>query len=69
MLVRMGAYLSAREAADYCGVSEKTIRNWLATGRLSADKSAGSFHIPQAQLDAIKRNGPRRKSAWRVRTC
>jgi len=55
----MAAYLSAREAADYCGASEKTIRNWLATGRLSADKSAGSFHIPQAQLDAIKRNGPR----------
>ena len=54
----MGAYLSAREAADYCGVSEKTIRNWLASGRLSADKSAGSFHIPQEQLDAIRRDGP-----------
>jgi excisionase family DNA binding protein len=55
----MGAYLSAREAADYCGVSEKTIRNWLASGRLSADKSAGSFRIPQEQLDALRRDGPR----------
>ncbi len=55
----MGAYLSAREAADYCGVSEKTIRNWLAAGRLSADKSAGSFRIPQGQLDALRRHDPR----------
>jgi excisionase family DNA binding protein len=55
----MGAYLSAREAADYCGVSEKTIRNWLASGRLSADKSAGSFRIPQEQLDTLRRDGPR----------
>jgi excisionase family DNA binding protein len=55
----MGAYLSAREAADYCGVSEKTIRNWLAAGKLSAEKSAGSFRISQDQLDALKREGPR----------
>ena len=55
----MGAYLSAREAADYCGVSEKTVRNWLHTGRLSAEKSEGTFRIPQEQLDALKRNGPR----------
>ena len=59
MLVRMGAYLSAREAADYCGVSEKTIRNWLQLGRLSADKSARAFRIPQAQLDALRQDGPR----------
>jgi hypothetical protein len=30
----MSAYLSARASADYCGVSEKTIRNWIASGRL-----------------------------------
>ena len=52
----MTAYLSAREAADYCGVSEKTVRNWLASGRLQAEKSAGSFRIPQDQLDTLKRN-------------
>jgi excisionase family DNA binding protein len=52
----MSAYLSAREAADYCGVSEKTIRNWLASGRISAEKSAGAFRIPQAQLEAFRRD-------------
>jgi excisionase family DNA binding protein len=51
----MGAYLSAREAADYCGVSEKTVRNWLASGRLTAEKSAGSFRIDQDQLGPLKR--------------
>ena len=55
----MSAYLSAREAADYCGVTEKTIRNWLAAGRLSAEKSAGSFHIPREQLEPWRRNSAR----------
>ena len=61
----MGAYLSAREAADFCGVSEKTVRNWLHAGRLSAEKSEGAFRIPQAELVALKRNGPRTSSADR----
>ena len=55
----MGAYLSAREAADYCGVSEKTVRNWLHAGRLSAEKSEGTFRIPQEQLDTLRRHDPR----------
>lgn len=50
----MSAYLSARESAAYCGVSEKTIRNWIASGRLSAEKSAGSFRIDQEALDALR---------------
>ncbi len=54
----MGAYLSARESADYCGVSEKTIRNWIASGRLSAEKSAGSFRIAQEDLDALRDGNP-----------
>jgi excisionase family DNA binding protein len=56
----MGAYLSARESADYCGVSEKTIRNWIASGRLSAEKSAGSFRIAQGDLDTLRRGSPHR---------
>jgi excisionase family DNA binding protein len=56
----MGAYLSARESADYCGVSEKTIRNWIAAGRLSAEKSAGAFRIAQEDLDAFRTAGPHR---------
>jgi excisionase family DNA binding protein len=55
----MGAYLSARESADYCGVSEKTIRNWIAAGRLSAEKSAGTFRIDQEALDVLRSGTPR----------
>jgi excisionase family DNA binding protein len=49
----MGAYLSARQAANVCGVSERTIRNWVKAGKLSAEKSAGSFRIDRDQLDQI----------------
>lgn len=55
----MSAYLSARESAAYCGVSEKTIRNWIASGRLSAEKSAGAFRIAQDDLDVIRARSPR----------
>ena len=55
----MAEYLSAREAADYCGVTEKTVRNWLAAGRLSAEKSAGTFRIPHEQLEPFRRNSAR----------
>ncbi len=51
----MSAYLSAREAADYCGVSEKTIRNWIASGRLSAERSACAFRIAQEDLATLRR--------------
>lgn len=54
----MGAYLSARESAVYCGVSEKTIRNWITAGRLSAEKSAGSFRIAQVDLDVLRSGTP-----------
>ncbi len=52
------AYLSARQAADYCGVSEKTIRNWIAAGRLSADKSADGFRILVEALAPLRRPAP-----------
>ncbi len=55
----MSAYLSAREAADYCGVSEKTIRNWIASGRLSAERSACAFRIAQDDLATLRRETPR----------
>jgi len=55
----MGAYLSARESADYCGVSEKTIRNWIAAGKLSAEKSAGMFRIYQEDLEPLRTIGLR----------
>ena len=49
----MAAYLSARQAAEVCGVSEKTIRNWIAVGKLSAERSAAGFRIARDQLEPL----------------
>ena len=46
----MGAYLSARQAAAYCGVNEKTVRRWIASGRLSAVHEDGAFRIAAVDL-------------------
>jgi excisionase family DNA binding protein len=34
----MNEYLTVREAAEYRGVSEKTIRNYIKQGRLEAER-------------------------------
>jgi excisionase family DNA binding protein len=49
------AFVSAREAAEWCGVSEKTVRRWIAAGRLKADKSGREFRIPRGDLDPFCR--------------
>ena len=46
----MSSFVSAREAADICGVSEKTVRRWIATGHLKANKSGRAFRIPVSTL-------------------
>lgn len=54
---RMG-YLSARAAALYCGVSEKTMRRWIADGTVPAERSPEdqrAYLIDQDALDATGR--------------
>jgi excisionase family DNA binding protein len=51
----MGASVSARQAAKVCGVSEKTVRNWIASGRLSATRSSAGFRIDRDQLPQQER--------------
>jgi excisionase family DNA binding protein len=46
-------YISARRAAELAGVSEKTIRNWIAVGKLSAERSAAGFRIARDQLEPL----------------
>jgi excisionase family DNA binding protein len=46
----MSAFVSARQAAELCGVSEKTVRRWIAAGRLKADKHGREFQISLADL-------------------
>jgi excisionase family DNA binding protein len=41
----MSAALSARAAAARCGVSERTVRRWIAAGLLAADKTGGAFLV------------------------
>ena len=49
---RKAAYLSARQAARRLGVSDKTVRHWVRTGRLPGEESAQGFRIP---LDGVER--------------
>lgn len=44
------AYLSARQAAEALSVSDKTIRQWIAGGRLRAERRGGVWRILQADL-------------------
>jgi len=44
-------YVSARDAAARCGVSERTVRRWIASGQLQADKRGQSFRIPLEALE------------------
>lgn len=52
--------LSAREAADYCGVTEKTVRNWLAAGRVAGRKVGGAYRIDADQLEPLRRQSAAR---------
>jgi len=44
-------YYTARQAAQYLGKSEKTIRRWIQTGHLKAQKKGRRFIISQNDLD------------------
>lgn len=48
-------WLSQREAADYLGVSDRTIRNYIARGDLSGHRVCGSrlIRIEVRDLDAM----------------
>jgi len=43
---------NAKQAAAYLKKDEKTIRNWIKSGRLSGQKVGGSWQVTKANLDA-----------------
>lgn len=47
----MSVPLSARAAAELCGVDERTVRRWVKAGTLAADKRGGRFLIDRAALE------------------
>jgi excisionase family DNA binding protein len=49
----MAEILSAHRAAARCGVSERTVRRWIAAGRLRADKEGGTFRVALEDVSAL----------------
>jgi excisionase family DNA binding protein len=47
----MGRAVTAKEAADELGVVERTVRRWIGSGELPAEKHGGAFVI---DLDAAR---------------
>ncbi len=50
---RPPAYLSAREAARRLGVSDKTVRTWVRSGRVPGEESVRGFRIPADAVEAL----------------
>lgn len=56
---RATAYISLQQAAEQLGVSDKTIRNWIATGRLTGYRAGPRMlRVRQEELEAIMRPIP-----------
>lgn len=55
-----GRWLNQAEAAEYLGVTDRTIRNYIARGLLPANRIQGSrlLRIAQDDLDALLRPVP-----------
>lgn len=54
------SWLSQKEAAEYLGVTDRTIRSYIARGTLPATRVRGSrlIRILQSDLDALLRPIP-----------
>ena len=52
--IELSTHLSIRDAADRANVTEKTIRRWIHSGRLMAEKLGGQYRIAPADLDLAR---------------
>ena len=50
--------LTPAQAAVRAGRCEKTVRAWIAAGKLTATRIAGRIYIPTATLDALLAGAP-----------
>jgi len=49
----MSAIVSANEAAHRFGLSEKTVRRWIKSGKLNADKSGRAYRVMLSEVEAL----------------
>jgi excisionase family DNA binding protein len=49
----MAGMLSAREAAASVGVTERTIRNWISSGKLRAERTPAGFRVRPEDLPSV----------------
>ena len=49
--------LCVREAAQYFGVHERTVRLWIKCGKLFAEKLAGSVRISRESIVKFRESG------------
>jgi excisionase family DNA binding protein len=49
----MSAIVSANEAAHHFGLSEKTVRRWIKSCRLKADKSGRAYRVTLSEVAAL----------------
>jgi len=49
----MSATVSANEAAQRFGLSEKTVRRWIAAGKLKADKGGRAYRVSLSEVAAL----------------
>ena len=61
-------WLSQAEAAEYLGVTDRTIRNYISRGVLAGNRVRGSrlVRIDRAELDALMRPIPTASGGGRV---
>jgi excisionase family DNA binding protein len=50
-------YLTPQEAADRCGVSEKTVRTWVQRGKLPASRAGRLLRIDRRDLEDYLASG------------
>ena len=54
---KLDELLTLREAAEYLKVNERTIRRWIAEGRLAAAKISRTVRIRRDALDVLTKTG------------
>lgn len=61
MAARRVSYNTITEAADYFGTTPRTVRSWIATGKITAYRMPGgrSLRVHIAEIEAqVTRAGP-----------